>query len=65
MRKYAFCEIDGCLGKKIHNSGVLSYISNLNIPFCAEMNAESIGVLPVMISQTKPKIQGGGNHPPW
>ena len=29
------------------------------------MNAESIGVLQVMISQTKPKIQGGGgNHPP-
>ena len=27
------------------------------------MNAESIGVLQVMISQTKPKIQGGGNHP--
>ena len=28
------------------------------------MNAESNDILQDMISQTRPKIQGGGNHPP-
>ena len=31
----------------------------LNIPFCAEMNAESIAILQAMICETKHEIQGG------
>ena len=36
-----------------------SHNAQLNIPFCAEMNAESNGVLQDMISETKHEIQGG------
>ena len=41
-----------------------SHNVQLNIPFCAEMNGESIAILQVMICETKHEIQGGGNHPP-
>ena len=41
-----------------------SHNVQLNIPFCSEMNAESIVVLQDMICETKSEIQGGGNLPP-
>ena len=40
-----------------------SHNVQLNIPFCAEMNVETIAILEVMICETKHEIQRGGNHP--
>jgi len=45
---------------------VHSHNVQLNIPFCAEMNAESNAILQVMICKTKHEIQGGVvTTPPW
>src|SRR5688572_23061669 len=41
-----------------------SHNVQLNIPFCAEMNAESNDILQDMISQTRPKIRGVVTTPP-
>ena len=52
------------LSLKCYNSNKVQDISTPNIPFCAEMNAESDGILHAMICHTGSKFLGGGNHPP-
>src|SRR5688572_26645320 len=49
-----------CEGRNNKCSNTIQYNNvQLNIPFCAEMNAESNAILQVMICETKHEIQGG------